>query len=192
MTQNDFEKVIIKALYSNANVCSKVLPELKEKWFSDIDCRIISRNIIDFNTKYGRMPNVIETSRMISDETVHSTFKKCISLPDEEVNTDFLLNDIQDFVRKKMAYNVSEEIVKWSIQNINPNGSFADALSDAETFTFDTSIGFDFFADPRRLYEDANTKERIFKTGVKILDDMLMGGLHENSLNLILSRNKRR
>ena len=187
MKQNDFEKLIIKALYSNDNVCSKVLPELKENWFSDIDCRMIAKNIIDFNTKFGRMPNVIETSRLINDETVHTTFQNCIALPDDEVNTDFLLDDIQEFVRKKMAYNVSEDIVKWTMQGIAPKGSFADALSDAETFTFDTSIGFDFFGDPRRLYEDANTKERIFKTGVKTLDDMLMGGLHENSLNLIMS-----
>jgi len=187
MKQNDFEKLIIKALYSNDNVCSKVLPELRENWFSDIDCRMIAKDIIDFNTKFGRMPNVIETSRLITDDTVHTTFQNCIALPDDEVNTDFLLDDIQEFVRKKMAYNVSEDIVKWTMQGIAPKCSFADALSDAETFTFDTSIGFDFFGDPRRLYEDANTKERIFKTGVKTLDDMLMGGLHENSLNLIMS-----
>lgn len=184
---NEFEKVIIKALYVNNDVSSKVLPELKDTWFTDIDCKFIVKHIIDFNTKYSRMPNVLETRRFISDELLLATFDECMKIPDDQVNTDYLLEEIQEFVRRKLMYNTSEKISDYVINGVTTNGSFADELSDAETFTFDTSIGFDFFAEPTRLYEDANTKEKIFKTGIRSLDDMLMGGFHENSLTLFMS-----
>ena len=47
--------------------------------------------------------------------------------------------------------------------------------------------GFNFFNDPTRLYEDANKKEVIYKTGLTTLDDMIGGGIHEKSLNLIMA-----
>jgi replicative DNA helicase len=65
--------------------------------------------------------------------------------------------------------------------------SFTDNIADAEAFTFDDNIGFDFFSEAQRLYEDANTKEVIFKSGLKTLDDLIGGGFHEKSLSLIMS-----
>lgn len=77
------------------------------------------------------------------------------------------------------------------IQNYVSGGtqkeSFADNVAAAEAFTFDDNIGFDFFSEVRRLYEDANTKEVIFKTGLKTIDDLIGGGLHEKSLTLVMS-----
>lgn len=187
MKQNEFERVIIKALYSNAAVCSKVLPELKTSWFFDIDCKMIAEHILNFNTKFSRMPNVLETKKLMNDETVLACFEQCMEIPNDEVNTDYILSEIEEFVRKKLMYNASENIQRYVTQGIQQQGSFADALADAESFCFDTNIGFDFFGEAKRLYEDANTKERIFKTGVKTLDDLIGGGLHEKSLNLIMS-----
>ena len=47
------------------------------------------------------------------------------------------------------------------IQNYVSGGaqkeSFADNVAAAEAFTFDDNIGFDFFTEVKRLYEDANT-----------------------------------
>lgn len=165
--KNDFEKLIIKTLFSNADVCSKILPSLKEYWFSDIDCKIIVQEIVDFNGKFGRMPNVLEMKQLLynsNNEATEEIFKECLDIPDEEANTEFLLGEIEEFVRKKLCYNASNEIVKYVTQGIHPTYSFADALSDAETFSFDTNIGFTVFGDLKRLYEDANTKENILKT----------------------------
>ena len=132
MKQNEFERVIIKALYSNTAVCSKVLPELKSTWFFDIDCKMIAEHILNFNTKFSRMPNVLETKKLMSDETVLSCFEQCLEIPDEEVNTDYILSEIEEFVRKKLMYNAAENIQRYVTQGIQQQGSFSDALADAE------------------------------------------------------------
>lgn len=187
MKSNDFEKLIIKALYANEAVRNKVLPSLKSDWFFDIDNKFIIEKIIDFNGKYGKMPNVLETRQLLDDETTLKIFEECIALNDEEVASEFLLGEIEEFVRKKLLYNSATEISQYVTGSKQNAGSFADKVSDAETFSFDTNIGFSFFDDPKRLYEDANTHEKIYNSGLKTINDMIGGGFHEKSLNLIMS-----
>jgi len=184
--KDDFEKLIIKALYSNKEVESKVIPELKSEWFFSGEAINIVNNIIEFNGKYNKMPNVIETERILKDDRVLTYFKECLSLQDEEVNTEFILGEIEEFVKKKLLINTSSKIQSYVLENKKIEGSFSDLVSDAETFSFDTSIGFSFFEDPQRLYEDANVKEKIFGSGLNTIDELLSGGFHEKSLNLIM------
>jgi replicative DNA helicase len=187
MINQDFEKVIIKALYSNQSICSKVLPELSDKWFSEYDTKAIVNKIIEFNTKYSNLPNAIELKRMITDERTLKVLDDAFAIADEEVNTPYLIGEIEEFVRKKLLLNISGNIQKYAAGTAPQNDSFTDNVAEAEAFTFDDNIGFDFFSEAQRLYEDANTKEIIFKSGLKTLDDLIGGGFHEKSLNLIMS-----
>lgn len=187
MINQDFEKVIIKALYSNPSICAKVLPELNDKWFSEYDTKAIVNKIIEFNTKYSNLPNAIELKRMITDEKTLKVLDDTLSIADEEVNTPYLISEIEEFVRKKLLYNISTDIQKYAVGADQQKDSFTDNVADAEAFTFDDNIGFDFFSEAQRLYEDANTKEVVFKSGLKTIDDLIGGGFHEKSLSLIMS-----
>lgn len=193
MKPADFEKIIIKTLFINENVRNKILPMLSTKWFFDIDTKSIVSKVIDFNGKYGQMPNVIEMKRLISDDSLLGVFESAMEIPDEEVGTEFILDEIEEYVRRRLVYNVAETATKYVMGQELQTGdkedteSLADRMSDAETFTFNTDIGFDMFNDPRRLFEDANTKEVIFRSGVKTIDDIIGGGFHEKSLNIFMA-----
>ena len=186
MTSQEFEKVIIKALYANQSICSKVLPELTDKWFSEYDTKQIVNKIIEFNTKYSNLPNAIELKRMITDEKTLKVFDDVLAIDDNQVNTPYLMGEIEEFVRKKLLLNQATKIQQYANGGVQKE-SFTDNIADAEAFTFDDNIGFDFFTEAQRLYEDANTKEVIFKSGLKTLDDLIGGGFHEKSLSLIMS-----
>lgn len=187
MKRDEFEKVIIKALYVNDDVCSKVLPELNENWFNHIDNKYIVKAIIKYNTDFGTMPNILETKKMLSDDRVLASFEQCMKIPDEHINTTYIIQEIEEHVRKQLLYNKICDIQKYVDQNVQPLESFSDSISYAESFTFDTNIGFDFFSDPNRLYQDANVNEKIYKSGLKSIDDLISGGFHEKSLNLIMA-----
>lgn len=186
MTTQEFEKVIIKALYANQSICSKVLPELTDKWFSEYDTKQIVNKIIEFNTKYSNLPNAIELKRMITDEKTLKVFDDVLAIDDNQVNTPYLMGEIEEFVRKKLLLNQATKIQQYANGGVQKE-SFTDNIADAEAFTFDDNIGFDFFTEAQRLYEDANTKEVIFKSGLKTIDDLIGGGFHEKSLSLIMS-----
>lgn len=193
MKPADFERIIIKALFVNDDVRTKVLPSLTSDWFFDVDNKMIAEKIIDYNTRFGRMPNVIEMRRLIDDETALKIFETAMDIPDDEVNTEYILEEIEDFVRRKLLYNQAVKITSFvsggnfSEHSNAAGNSFADDVSDAESFSFDTNIGFDYFNNPQRLYEDANVHERILNCGVATLNDMIGGGFHEKSLTLFMA-----
>lgn len=193
MKPADFERIIIKALFVNDDVRTKVLPSLTCDWFFDVDNKMIVEKIIDYNARFGRLPNVIEMRRLVADEAALNVFEDIMNIPDNEVNTEYILEEIEDFVRRKLLYNQAVKITSFvtggnSSENNNAAGSsFADDVSDAESFSFDTNIGFDYFNNPQRLYEDANVHERILNCGVATLNDMIGGGFHEKSLTLFMA-----
>lgn len=188
---SDFERIILKALFVNEGVRSKVLPMLSCDWFFDVDDKMIADRILDYNTRFGRLPNVIEMKRLITDEATLKIFEETMAIPDEEVNTEFILEEIEEYVRRRLLYNQAVKITSYVTNGTsNTDGKsecFADNVSDAESFSFDTNIGFDFFNDPQRLYEDANIHEKIYNCGVDTLNDMIGGGFHEKSLTLIMA-----
>lgn len=187
MKAAEFERIIIKALYVNKEVRSKVLPYLDNKWFFDVDNKIIVDKILKFTSSFNTMPTVIETKRMIEDDQTCGVFDLIMAIKDEDAMTEYILSEIEEFVKRKLIYRACEGGMKYVTTGEKINGSIADEMAEAEAFTFNANLGFDFFNDPDRLYEDANTKERLWNTGIKAINDILVGGIHEKSLNLFMA-----
>lgn len=186
MTDIEFEQIIIKAIYANSSVSSKVVPELNTDWFINVDHKYIVDAILNYNAKFSAVPNVIETRRLLKDERTVTEFNKCMDIADDDVNTPYLLNEIQDFVRKRLLRKVQVDISSYCESN-KPGGSFADDAAYAESFTFDDNVGFSFFEEPEKIYNSIITNEKVIPTGCRTLDEMIFGGVHEKSLNLILA-----
>lgn len=186
MTDNEFEQVIIKTLYANPDVSSKVVPELDNSWFINTDHKYIVDAIIDYNTKYSEMPNVIEVKRLLKDERTVNEFEKCLQIADSDVNTPYILDEIQNFVRKRLGSRVCMAYTEYCSSG-KAKGSFADDMAYAESFSFDTKVGFSFFEEPEMIFNNIITKEAVLPTGCKSLDEMIGGGLHPKSISEILA-----
>lgn len=176
------ERVLIKSLLTDDLIRSKVLPRLDEKWFIDINDKEIIREVINFNSNYGKMPNVLELNSCLSNEKTQSVLKEITDIPDNLIkDSQKLLECIETFVKKRLYYNIALDIDDY-VQGTKKEDAYADRMMDAQTFNFDDSIGFSFFEEPERIYEDIISNEVVYGTGVKTLDDLLFGGLHEKSL----------
>lgn len=186
MTDIEFEQVIIKALYANADISSKVVPELDPGWFTNIDHKYIVSAIVDYNAKFSNMPNVIEMRRLLTDERTVTEFNKCMDIADTDVNTPYMLDEIQEFVRRQLLRKVQENISEYRV-NKKHTGSFAEEAAYAESFTFDTKVGFSFFEEPEIIYNDFIKNEVVLPTGCKTMDEMIHGGLHPQSMNIVLA-----
>ena len=187
----EFEKIIIKAIYLNPTVRDKILPVLDVKWFNNnLNLGKIVKSIIAFNNQYEAMPNTIEIRRLLNDDELIKEFDSCMSIPDEEIDTKFIIKEIEKFVQLKKLWQSASNIVDYckSPNDVETsNNSFAEQVVEAETFNFDSSVGISFFEDTEKIYEDAISNEKIYGTGVQAIDDLLNGGLYEKSLYLLLA-----
>lgn len=190
MVDVEFELIIIKSLFSNEIVRRKVVPLLDEKWFNnDINASKIVEKIIEFNTRYESMPTVTDMRRMINNSDELAVFDKAIAIPDEEVSSQYLVGEIEKFVKEKKLWAVASSIIQYckTPDTAKQQSSFSEMVTDAEAYTFDDSIGFSYMDEPERIYQEIIKNEKVVGTGLKALDDLLKGGLHEKSLTLLLS-----
>jgi len=190
MTDVDFEKIIIKSLFCNDVVKRKVIPLLDEKWFNnDINASKIVGKIIEFNTRYEAMPSITDMRRLIKDTSELETFESCVNIPDSEVSSEYLVGEIETFVKQKKLWAAAQNIMQYckSPDSHKSSDSFAEQVTDAEAYSFDDSIGFSYMDEPERIYEEVIKNEKVIGTGIKALDELLKGGCHEKSITLLLS-----
>ena len=123
---------------------------------------------------------------ILTDDRTVTEFNKCMEIPDADVNTPYMLDEIQEFVRKRLLRQVQENISNYCVGGKSV-GSFAEAAAYAESFTFDTKVGFSFFEEPEVIYNDFIKNEVVLPTGCKTMDEMIHGGLHPQSMNIVLA-----
>lgn len=153
MTDVDFEKIIIKSLFSNEVVRRKVIPLLDEKWFNnDIDASKIVGKIIEFNARYEVMPSIMDMRRLIKDTNELATFESCIAIPDEEVSSEYLVGEIETFVKQKKLWAAAQNIMQYckTPDTAKSSISFAEQVTDAEAYSFDDSIRFFIYGRTRK------------------------------------------
>lgn len=186
MTDREFEQVVIKTIYANPTVAGKITPMLDETWFLDPDHKYIAKAIIKHNAAWGECPNAIEVKRALTDERSVAEFDTCMAIPDENVNTPYILKEIEEFVRRRMVKRVNDMAMEYC-RTGNIKISLADEMATAESFTFDDKLGVDFLDEPNFLFDGIVANEKIFPMGVQTMDDMIGGGVHENSLVLLMA-----
>lgn len=100
-----------------------------------------------------------------------------------------MYGEIEQFVKLKKLWAVATSIIQYckTPESVKQQCSFSEVITDAEAYSFDDSIGFSYMDEPERIYQEIIKNEKVVGTGLKAIDDLLKGGLHEKSLTLLLS-----
>lgn len=192
MIQVQFPHLILKTLYANASARNRILPYLTSDWFRENqNISTIVEKIVKYVEKYSNFPNVIESRNFLrSDQAVLEEFDAAINIPDEECNTECILDDIEDFIRKKLIYQVTLDAQEWLFKKHKEDEEepcFSQKMADAEAFTFQTEIGLDLIDDLDEVYEDMVMAVNIIGTGLKDVDVLLNGGVPEKVMIGVLA-----
>lgn len=191
-----FEQVIFSNLVFNEEYARKVIPFLKDEYFSDYSDRVIFNLINTYSKKYNAFPSKealaidLTNKEGISDDA----FKKCkeiITTLDEDKNTklDWLLDKTETFCQEKAVYNAimkSIEIIDDRSGKLT-KGSIPQILTDALGVSFDTHIGHDFIEDAETRFEFYHTKESRVPFDLEYFNKVTQGGLPKKTLNIILA-----
>lgn len=188
------EKVIFNNLVFNEEYTRKVIPFLKEDYFTDYSDKIIYNLINDYFSKYNTLPTVealaIDLSNKTISEEAFKNSKDIISTFEKGTNDiNWLLDHTEKFCQEKSVYNA---IMK-SIQILDDKtgkstkGSIPQILSDALAVSFDTNIGHDYFIDSDEQYKYYHQKTAKLPFDLQYLNTVTDGGIDmDGTLNVIL------
>lgn len=189
------EKVILKNLMFNQEYCRKVLPFIKEEYFSGED-KVLFTQINNFVLKYNQSPtvealeieveslnNITEDEARLCQETMANWDTK------EEVNQEWLIDNTEKFCQEKSIYLAMMK----SIEIMNDKngsmhrGAIPQILSEALSVSFDPNIGHDYFENSDQRFEFYHTVEERVPFDLEYFNKITKGGLPKKTLNIVLA-----
>jgi archaellum biogenesis ATPase FlaH len=190
------ESAILGNLVFNEEYGRKVIPFLKDDYFTDQNDKTVFRLINEYVNKYNAFPSkealAIDLSNKdgINEDTFKQT-KELISAltADKDTKIDWLLDQTEKFCQDKAIYNaiMASIGILDDASGKTSKGSIPQILSDALAVSFDTHIGHDFLEDADSRYDFYHTKEVRIPFDLDYLNKATNGGLPKKTLNIALA-----
>ena len=192
------EQTILRNLIKNDEYLRKVLPFIKEEYFTDRTDRTIFSEIVTFAEKYNSPPTIeainiaIGEKRDLKSEEVSKCFETTKELEvsgDELPKIEWLVDKTEKFCQEKAIYNAvlgSISILDGK-DTVNDKGSIPKLLSDALAISFDSSVGHDYLEDSDSRFDFYHRIEERIPFDLDYFNKITKGGLPKKTLNIALA-----
>jgi replicative DNA helicase len=190
------EQIIFNNLLYNEDYARKVIPFLKEEYFSGYEDKVIFGLIDEYVKKYNNFPSKEALAIDLANKSNinQETFENCKNVlsnieHDPDTKLEWLLDKTEEFCQEKAIYNA----IMNSIQIIDDKngkqskGSIPKILQDALGVTFDTHVGHDFIDDAEERFEFYRKKEDRIPFDLDYMNRITNGGLPKKTLNIIMA-----
>ena len=192
---NRLEITILRNLVHNDQYMRKVLPFLKDVYFTDDSERSIYKTINEFISKYNKTPTVEALGIALQNANHSETqYKENILLLQqlkeyEEPNTEWLTDETEKFCKDKAVYNAilqSIGVLEGRDKNVSKDG-IPSLLQEALGVCFDSSVGHDYFDDSSNRYDFYHRVESRIPFDISYFNKITNGGLPNKTLNIALA-----
>jgi replicative DNA helicase len=191
------EQIVLNNLIYNEEYGRKIIPFLKDEYFSDHSQKIVYNLIDAYVKKYNTFPTLEALAIDLSnkDGMNEETFKHCKNVlseikPEEKPSDlQWLVDQTEKFCQEKAVYNA----IMSSIHILDDKsgkaskGAIPQILSDALAVSFDTNIGHDFLENAESRFEFYHKTEVRIPFDIDYFNKITQGGLPKKTLNIALA-----
>lgn len=192
------EQSILRNLVYNEDYLRKVLPFLKDDYFSDRTERTIYNEITSFTETYNTPPTIealsiaIKEKNNLSDDEVKSceTYLQEIEAHSkDQTEIQWLVDKTEKFCQEKAVYNAVLGAISIldGKDKSKDKGAIPSILSDALAVSFDTTVGHDYLENSDERYEFYHRKEERIPFDLEYFNKITKGGLPAKTLNIALA-----
>ncbi len=190
------EQIILENLVYNQEYTKKVIPFLKEEYFSDEVERKVFSNIKNYVDQYSTPPTVnalnilLEGDKSLVGDIFDNSVDYVSSLDDscgEEM--DWLMDQTETFCKDRAIFNAINESINIFKGDSGDKKQTAipSILSDALAVSFDTHIGHDYIEDSSDRYEFYKRKEKKIAFDLDLFNQITGGGTPLKTLNVVMA-----
>jgi len=192
------EQTILRNLIYSEEYLRKVLPFLKDEYFTDRAERLIYDEIKSFTETYNNAPTpealvlAIQERRNLTDaevEKCQTTIQEIEKTKGEKSQIQWLTDKTEQFCQEKAIYQAvlgSISILEGK-DKTHDKGQIPKILSDALAVTFDTSVGHDYLENSDERYEFYHRHEERIPFDLDYFNKITKGGLPGKTLNIALA-----
>jgi len=190
------DDLIISHLITDAEYGRKVLPFLKDEYFSDNSNKIIFQLTKAYIDKYNSFPTkealYIDASNLktLSEQEYKSINHKILNLKAEsDTDIQWLLDKTESFCQDRAIYNGIMKSIKILDETKTglEKGAIPKILQDALSVSFDTNIGHDFLEDWNYRYDLCHKIENKIPFDISFFNEITGGGFSRKTFNVFLA-----
>jgi len=192
------ETSILKNLIYNKDYARKIIPFIKDEYFSDTTERRVFKEIDNFINQYKNLPTYeslvinFTESKHLTEAEVQSAVelvREIHSDKDEPTDMAWLTNQTEKFCQDKAIYNAIMEAVQIldNKKDSKPKGAIPKILSDALGVSFDSTVGHDYINDSDARYDFYHRHENRIPFDLDLFNKITKGGLPTKTLNICLA-----
>jgi replicative DNA helicase len=191
----NIQKVILQNLVYNEGYSRRVIPFIKEEYFSENSERRVFRKIYDYINQYNKLPNsdAITISLQNDKDLTQTDYEKCQTLVGDlqpvKDDEDWLVDETEKFCKDRALYNAileSIQIIEGKSKSKTPT-SLPSILSEALSVSFDTNIGHDFLKDAEKRYDFYHKVEQKIPFDIEFFNTITNGGVPQKTLNVVIA-----
>jgi replicative DNA helicase len=189
----NIEKLIFENVLWNEDYNRKVIPFLKEEYFSEKKDQVVYNTINDYFLKYNRFPDTealkieLTALKTLGQQEYKDTFAYIESFEEAKRDLIWLLDKTEEFVKDKALYNALMQAIKIVNEEKDSRyskGAIPKILSDALGVSFDSSVGHNFLEDADERFEYYQRKIKKIPYDIDLLNTITDGGLPSKTLNV--------
>jgi len=195
LTSERIEITILRNLIFNEDYTRKVLPFLREIYFSDRNEKVLYKQIELFVNEYKNLPTkealLIELNQRkdINEDEFKAVKELMTTLSTEDVDGQWLLDTTEKFCKDRAVHNAVLDGIKILDKKDKKRTPEAipSILADALAVSFDNHIGHDYLEDAEKRYDWYHTKEKKYQFDLSYMNKITNGGVPSKTLNIALA-----
>lgn len=188
------EQLIFSQLLLNEEYVRKVIPHLREEYFSSQEDKNLFKIYTRYFNKYNKIPSKqamrIEIDNLKSSKTVYDALISVLDSTEEfHEGIEYLVEETEKFCKQRAIFNALREsvlIVDGQDKTKTPE-AIPSILQEALSICFNTSVGHDYIEEADDRYDYYHLNEARIPTGFKIFDQITRGGFPRKTLNVLLA-----
>jgi len=189
------EKTILSHLICNEDYCRKVIPFIKEDYFTDKNDKVIYQETLKFIQKYNKTPTTtsiqieIDGRKDLNEAQFKEIREIVSSFEKEDVDIDWLSDTTENWCKDKAIYNAIVDgisIIEGRDKNRKPD-ALPTLLTDALAVSFDNRVGHDYLKDSNERFDYYHKIEERIPFDLEFFNKITKGGLPQKTLNVALA-----
>ena len=195
MINDRVEVLILKNLIFDETYCKRVLPFVKEEYFTDEVEKTLFLKISSFILKYDSLPTKEALLISVSNddkltEYVETALKEIITAFEPSVvEPNWLIEQTEEWCKDKAIYNALLNSIKIADDKKSrfSRGNIPKLLTDALAVSFDPNIGHNYLDDTEERYKYYHKVEEKFSFDLDCMNKITKNGVPRKTLNVILA-----
>jgi len=189
------ERTALKNLIHNEEYCRKVLPFIKEEYFTDRLEKLLFTEIYKFVNKYNNLPTKeslsieINGNRSINEDEYKKITDILSTLNPEPINLEWLVETTETFCKDRAIHNAilgGIQILDGKDKDHTPE-YLPELLSEALSVSFDQKVGHDYLLESKERYDFYRKKEERIELDLDFFNKITRGGIPSKTLNICLA-----